>query len=214
MYETLITMYASPVYFGTQIAEDIGIPVNEFLKDWNGTEQDRSVGNATFEEAVASVMQKHGCDCERKLKEVAFKRIAAKRECFLHLHPQILPMLSELKKRGIKIGLISNCFSEEAVVIRESILFPFFDAAYLSYEQGIQKPDPEIFGRCMRGLNVQPEECLYVGHGGSQELETAREMKMKALQAAWYFQEGTAYPQKRKGSFPSLETPLDVLNHL
>lgn len=36
-------------------------------------------------------------------------------------------MLSQLKSSGIRVGLISNCFSEEAEVIRESVLFPYFD---------------------------------------------------------------------------------------
>lgn len=27
MFETLITLYESPIYFGSQIAEDVGIPV-------------------------------------------------------------------------------------------------------------------------------------------------------------------------------------------
>lgn len=38
---------------------------------------------------------------------------------------------------------------EEANVIRKSVLFPYFDAVCLSYEQGVQKPDVEIFKRCM-----------------------------------------------------------------
>ena len=30
-------------------------------------------------------------------------------------------------------------------------------------EQGIQKPDEEIFQRCMEELSVKAEECVYVG---------------------------------------------------
>jgi putative hydrolase of the HAD superfamily len=141
MYETLITLFESPIYFGTQIAEDIGINVDEFLKIWDSKEQDRTIGKVTLEEIVETIMRKYECYSEDLHKEVVAKRIATKRDCFSHLHPEIIPMLSELKKRKIKIGLISNCFSEEAMVIRESILFPFFDAIYMSYEQGIQKPD-------------------------------------------------------------------------
>lgn len=72
----------------------------------------------------------------------------------------------------------------------ESELFPCFDAIYLSYEQGIQKPDEEIFQRCMNGFSVKAEECIYVGDGGSNELEAARKLGMKVAQAAWYLQEG------------------------
>ena len=95
-------------------------------------------------------------------------------------------MLSTLKEKGFLIGLISNCFSEEAGVIRQSELFPYFDAVLLSCEQGIQKPDEEIFIRCIEQLSVKPEECLYVGDGGSLELEAARKLGMTAAQAVWY----------------------------
>ncbi|MDE6698901.1 MAG: HAD family hydrolase [Lachnospiraceae bacterium] len=70
--------------------------------------------------------------------------------------------------------------------MRQSELFPYFDAVLLSCEQGIQKPDEEIFIRCIEQLHVKPEECLYVGDGGSRELETARKLGMTAAQAVWY----------------------------
>ena len=35
----------------------------------------------------------------------------------------------------------------------------------------------------MDKLSVSPDECIYVGDGGSLELETASQIGMKALQA-------------------------------
>lgn len=89
-------------------------------------------------------------------------------------------------------------------MIRKSILFPYFDKVCLSYEEGVQKPDEEIYRRCMAGLGVAPEECIYIGDGGSQELETARNIGMNAMQAVWYM-------ENRKKDFNQLEKPLDVL---
>jgi len=130
------------------------------------------------------------------------------------LHAEIIPMLSELRRKGILVGLISNCFSEEADVIRKSELIQFFDAVYLSYEQGVCKPDEEIFYRCMNDLTVKAEECIYVGDGGSCELEVAKKLGMKAIQAVWYFKEGTIQGLKRKDNFTQLERPLELLKYL
>jgi putative hydrolase of the HAD superfamily len=181
MFETLITHYQSPLYFGTQMAEDAGIPEEKFQSLWRPTEYERTIGKLTFEKVLEIILRKNHCYSDMLLKKITEKRIAAKEDCFRHLHSEIIPMLTTLKKRGVLVGLISNCFSEEADVIRRSELFPCFDATYLSFEQGIQKPDEEIFQRCMEGFFVKAEECVYVGDGGSNELETARKLGMKAV---------------------------------
>jgi putative hydrolase of the HAD superfamily len=194
------------------MAVEAGIPENKFQALWHLTEHERTIGKLTLEEALEMILRENQCYSERLLNKIVEKRIAAKEECFRHLHTEIIPMLSTLKERGLLVGLISNCFSEEADVIRRSELFPYFDAIYLSYEQGIQKPDEEIFYRCINGFSVKAEECIYVGDGGSNELETARQLGMKAVQAAWYLQEGTTQPSRRKPDFFQLENPLEVLN--
>lgn len=214
MFETLITHYQSSLYFGSQMAEDAGIPEDKFQELWRSTEDDRSIGNLTFEETLEMILRKNQCYSKELLNTIVEKRVAAKEECFQHLHPEIITMLDNLKEKGVKIGLISNCFSEEADVIRKSVLFPYFDSVYLSYEQGVQKPDEEIFIRCMDNLMVKAEECFYVGDGGSYELETARKLGMNAIQAVWYLQEGTTQPSGRNQDFLQMEKPLDVLNYL
>lgn len=214
MYETLITLYNCPVYFGTQMAMDAGIPERDFQALWRPTEPDRSTGKLTLREAVRIALTGNGCRSEELLDRLVEKRTASKKESFNHLHPQILPMLAALKEKGVKIGLISNCFSEEVPAIRNSALYPYFDGAFLSYEQGIQKPDAEIYRRCMEHLGVKPEECLYIGDGGSHELEAAAALGMHTAQAVWYLREETLQPVGRKPEFRPIENPLDVLQYI
>lgn len=211
MYETLITHYQSPLYFGKQMAADAGIPESKFRKLWDATESDRTVGKLTLEEVIEAILRECGCYSEELFQRIVQKRIQVKEECFRHLHKEIVPLLSGLKQNGMKVGLISNCFSEEVAVIRNSALFPYFDAVCLSYEQGIQKPDAEIYRRCTAQLCVTAGECLYVGDGGSHELEAAREVGMSAVQAVWYLQEGTNQPCGRKPDFRQIESPLELL---
>ena len=204
MFETLITHYKCPLYFGAQMAADAGISEKIFQELWRPTESDRSIGIIRTEEVVEMILKENGCYTDALLEKIVQKRISTKEECFKHLHLEIIPMLTKLKEEGISIGLISNCFSEEAEVIRKSMLFPYFDKVCLSYEEGVQKPDEEIYRRCMAGLGVAPEECIYIGDGGSQELEAARDLGMNAMQAVWYM-------DNKKKDFFQLEKPLDVL---
>lgn len=214
MFETLITHYACPLYFSQQMADDADIPVENFLSMWRPSESDRSIGKISFEGIIEKILRENNCYSEKLLNDIVAKRVETKRECFKQMHKDIVPMLKALKEKGILIGLISNCFSEEAIAIRESEVFPLFDIACMSYEQGVQKPDEEIYYRCMNKLGVKPEECLYIGDGGSYELETARKVGMNPAQAVWYLQEGNPYQYARKDGFIQLESPLDVLNLL
>ena len=97
------------------------------------------------------------------------------------------------------------------MVIKKSILYPYFDVSCLSYDEGLQKPDTAIFHRCLNKLNVRARECLYVGDGGSFELEVAEKLGMKAVQAVWYFKEDIVWTSKIKSEFEQIETPSDIL---
>lgn len=213
MYETLITLYESPVYFGTQMARDAGIEEEKFQAVWRPAESGRSIGQYTLEGLLETILKDNNCYSAEKMNEIVSKRIKCKEEAFNHLHKEIIPMLTALKEKGVLIGLISNCFSEEAMVIKNSVLYPFFDVVCLSYDEGVKKPDPEIFRRCIDRLNVSADECLYVGDGGSDELEAAKAFGMNAMQAVWYLKENTLQPAKRKPDFEQLERPMDIVEN-
>ena len=214
MYETLITQYECPQYFAAQMALDAGVDEAKFQQLWRPTEDDRSIGTYSLEEILENVLRKCDCFSKSKLREIVAKRMRSKEQAFEHLHSEIIPMLTKIKEKGLQIGLISNCFSEESAVIKKSILYPFFDVACLSYDEGVKKPEEEIYRRCLERLQVQPEECIYVGDGGSNELEAAKALGMKAMQATWYLKEGTSQPCKRKAECMQLDTPLDILKYL
>lgn len=220
MYETLITHFESPLYFCAQMSLDAGIAEHRFRALWEPTEYDRTTGKLTFEAALETVLRESGCYSEELFHSMVQKRIQTKEECFNHLHEEIVSLLRGLKENGTLIGLISNCFSEEAAVIRRSVLFPYFDAVCLSYEQGVKKPDVQIYENCLEKLSVcaneklRAKECLYVGDGGSSELETAEKIGMRVVQAVWYLRDGVGQPTGRKAGFLQLETPMQVLDEI
>lgn len=163
MYETLITLFDSPVYFGTQMASDAGIAEERFQETWRAEEKNRTTGKITLEELLEKILREN------------------------------------------------NCFSEESMVIKKSILYPFFDAVCLSFDEGIQKPDPAMFERCIERLGVEADACLYVGDGGSNELEAAQRLGMQVVQAVWYLKEGINQPAQRKTDFEHIEKPMDII---
>lgn len=111
MFETLVTLFDSPLYFGLQIAQDLGIPENIFQELWRHTDHDRTIGKISLEDALEDIMRKNECYSRDLLNLVVQKRIDTKNECFEHLNGEIIPMLRILKEKQIKIGLISLNYS-------------------------------------------------------------------------------------------------------
>ena len=186
MFETLVSLFQGRTYFGENIADDVGVPPREFRHRWHEIEDDRSTGKLTIKEGLEIVLKDLGVYSEDKVALAAQKRIDALGDTFGAIPEDSLKLLEGLKEEGIMIGLITNTFSDERDFIRACPLFPFFDVALISYEQGICKPDPEIYQRMIDSLGVKPEEILYVGDGGSKELYAARDAGMQAVQCAWF----------------------------
>ena len=214
MFETLITQYRSPHYFGADIAADLGLARSAFTAAWESTADARTVGAATLESVLEQIMRENGVWSPQLLSEIAQKRRAAKERCFQTLDSGIMPALAEIRRRGIKRAIISNCFSEEAPAIRQSALAPMFDVITLSYEQHVQKPDPAIYERCISALGIPARECLYLGDGGSGELEAAQAAGMHPVQAGWYLSERGILEEKRLPQFPLAEKPKDILTFI
>ena len=100
------------------------------------------------------------------------------RNALQNVSKEILDVLQILKSRDIKIGLISNADIIDCKYWSKSSLFQYFDDAVFSCNVGLLKPDKQIYELAMHHLNVLPEQCLFVGDGGSNELYGAKSAGM------------------------------------
>ncbi|MBI3636914.1 MAG: HAD-IA family hydrolase [Candidatus Rokubacteria bacterium] len=110
------------------------------------------------------------------------RRTAITRDHLLHPRTDAAPTLTRLRALGVPTGLISDCASDVPAVWHESPLAPLITTPLFSCSEGVKKPDPAIFERACARLGVTPSECLYVGDGGSRELEGATAVGMRAVQ--------------------------------
>lgn len=97
-----------------------------------------------------------------------------------------IEVLTSLKARGKRIGLVSNASTLEVGAWDRSPMAPLFDCAIFSCYVGYVKPDRRIYEACVTGLGVVPGECAFVGDGGSGELEGARNVGMAPIMVAEY----------------------------
>ena len=93
-------------------------------------------------------------------------------------------VLTLLRARGKRIGLVSNASTMEVAAWDRSPIAPFFDSAVFSCDVGYIKPDRRIYETCMKALGVAPGESVFIGDGGSKELEGAHDLGMATIMIA------------------------------
>ena len=106
-------------------------------------------------------------------------RLAARsRPSSLTASPSNVEALVELRRRGLRLGLVSNCTEDIAIVWPETDLAPLFDAAVFSARAGYMKPAREIYELALLELGVSPSDALFVGDGANGELQGAARVGM------------------------------------
>ena len=100
------------------------------------------------------------------------------------LRPDAVAVLSALRERGLRTAVVSDCWYELPLLIHRLPVAELLDATVFSVNLGRCKPDPALYLAACERLGVQPEQCLYVGDGGSRELSGAAEVGMTPIRLA------------------------------
>jgi len=77
--------------------------------------------------------------------------------------PDVVPVFETLRRRGYRLGLISNWDSRLANLCFDMGLDRYLESVVSSASVGLIKPDPRIFSIACERLKVKPERALHVG---------------------------------------------------
>jgi putative hydrolase of the HAD superfamily len=78
-------------------------------------------------------------------------------------YPDAAEVLRTLRERGVPVGVVSNIGWDLRPVFRAHGLDPYIDTYVLSFEHGVQKPDPRLFATACEALGADPRTTLMVG---------------------------------------------------
>ena len=95
------------------------------------------------------------------------------------LYEDALPVLDELRRHGIRIGLISNGQRDLDEFAAHHALD--VDAIVGSKAHGRIKPHASIFVAALRSLDVAPDEAAMVGDSYEDDIEGARALGIRAI---------------------------------
>jgi HAD superfamily hydrolase (TIGR01549 family) len=94
------------------------------------------------------------------------------------LYDDVLPVLAELRRHGLRLGLVSNSGREIEDFVAHHRLD--VDCALTSRAHGWTKPHESIFRAALELLRVEPAEAAMVGDSVEEDIEGALALGMRA----------------------------------
>ena len=168
------------VDFRHRWAEDLGVAVEQLDEHWYAESLYARRESGPIREAVEELYRKLGVDAD--VDELLDARLELTRRSLVPVDGA-LATLRELRRRERKIGLISNCTEEVALIWQETPFADLFDAAVFSATARCMKPSREIYELALSQLDVPASDALFVGDGANDELRGARDAGLTPLLA-------------------------------
>jgi putative hydrolase of the HAD superfamily len=175
LFGTLVDEFVSSVgQMSAEVAAALELPLEAFTQHWRQITEMRTMGVfQTVEESIEYV-------CTLMNEQVTPKQLAEAVAIRLGYTARALAPLPgavatalDLRTRGYKLGLLSNCSIEIPIVWPQTELASLFDATVFSSRARLKKPDPRIYHLICERLGVAPSDCLFVADGENYELKGA-----------------------------------------
>lgn len=97
------------------------------------------------------------------------------------VYDDVMPTLTDLQRRGVRLGVISNFDSRLEDLLQACELDQFFDSVHISTRVGAAKPDPEIFHAALAHHQLEPHQAWHVGDSLREDIEGAETAGLKTI---------------------------------
>ena len=117
-------------------------------------------------------------------------------------------MLTELKKRGVKTGVVSNKFDTAVKELCKNYFDGLIIVAIGESPNVRKKPAPDSVLKAMKILGAKPENTLYVGDS-DVDIQTAKNSNLKSVGVTWGFRDRELLEEE--GADFIINTPCELL---
>jgi HAD superfamily hydrolase (TIGR01509 family) len=100
--------------------------------------------------------------------------------CF-ELYVDVQPVLCALKRRGLRLAVVSNWHRGLDSFCHETDLSDLLDAVISSADIRIEKPDPRIFDEAVRRLRAKRDHIVHVGDSPDDDFSGAIAAGLRAI---------------------------------
>jgi putative hydrolase of the HAD superfamily len=208
LYETLVTERHAAPGRASSLGERLGLDAAAFRRAWKPQRSRVIRGQVSFADALIEIGARLGRRLDIELVHgIANERRLEKAALFQRVEPVAVEGLHQLRARGFRLGVISNCFEEDVAAWPQCSAAKCFDTSVFSFEVGTAKPEAHIYLQAIQRLGVDSSNAVFVGDGGDDELLGAERVGLRAAQAAWFRGELASLP----GHIPRLSSWSAVL---
>ena len=88
------------------------------------------------------------------------------------LYPEVVEVLESLQPR-FQLAVVSNFDGRLRMILEHLGISKFFSHVFVSSEIGADKPDPEIFRRALKFIDLKPAQVMHVGDDAVRDWQTA-----------------------------------------
>jgi putative hydrolase of the HAD superfamily len=164
------------------MAQCLGLPTSGFLQAWGQTFWDRELGRNSIEESLQRIADLLSCRVTNSaIQEARLQWYELIGESLNPRDSADVATLRAIRQKGFKIGVISNCGPEVPSLFGRSPLAELVDHVTLSSVVGIAKPDRRMYESHCTALGINPQQSIYVGDGGNDELNGASAVGFRAF---------------------------------
>lgn len=96
-------------------------------------------------------------------------------------YPDAVPTLTELKRRGYKLGVIANQNYGTEQRLKNWNLYQFFEVIVASAELGMAKPDSAIFEWALKKADCSPQNAVMVGDRMDNDVAPANRLGIHSV---------------------------------
>jgi len=134
--------------------------------------------------SLADILEDAGVDPAHDRHHLALAAYRRFWEPHTHTDAQVRPLWEALRRRGIKVGVLSNTIwtreYHRDIFARDGVL-DLVDADLYSSELHHVKPHPEAFRAICRALDVDPHRAVYVGDRMFEDVHGPQQVGMRAI---------------------------------
>lgn len=205
---TLVDTVESMAAAGNRALEECG-----YMKR-NVEEYKYFAGDGYFELVKRALYAAGDIEYTNYEKAVSLYQKYFKETCTYHItaYEGITTMLYNIKKKGLKVAVLTNKPHDRAISVLDSIFGKEFFELIVGQQEGLRrKPNPEGAFLITKQLKVDPSECIYVGDT-NVDMRTGKAAGMFTIGVLWGFRDRMELESYNPNAI--ICKPEEILGHI